>query len=331
MRFIRLILLGVMMGAAGCQTTVKTTPRHGMWVDAYRGEPVTYSDMLGDLAKVDVIYLGERHTLMRHHDIQHRVVSDLIAQGRTVILGLEQLEDYQQPVVDRYNRDEITYEELAEQTDWAARWNNYLDYRHIVEVVHEAGGTITALNARQEIIRQIARKGWDNLTQEERTQLPKEIDTSDDQYRQHMNHTMRVMAHVKDASDMLDRMFTAQVCRDEAMADNLFKAINSSDGPNVIAVVLCGSGHVSHGSGIPSRLKRRSPQVEDRIIVLSGSGDVELSGKMKAMSRDITITHQQLRCFNRPVADYLHVVNLNGHLDLYPDDGHKSEDDSDGP
>lgn len=331
MRFVSFFSVELMMCLAGCQMTEKTTLRYGIWVDAYRGEPVTYNEMLDDLSQVDVVYVGERHTLMRHHDIQYQIISDLIGQGRPVILGLEQLEDYQQPIVDRYNRGEITYDELTEQTDWSARWNNYLDYRYIVEAVHDAGGTIAALNARQEIVRQVARKGLDSLSEGERKQLPKEIDTSDQQYRQHMNHTMMVMAHVKDASDMRDRMFTAQVCRDEAMADNLFKAINHSEDKNAIAVVLCGSEHVSHGSGIPNRLKRRAPQIKDRIIILSGSGDVELSDKMKAMSRDVTITHQQLKTFTAPVADYLHIVNLQGHLDSYPDDEHNSEDDSDDP
>jgi uncharacterized iron-regulated protein len=317
MRFITIITAGIILSLTGCQTTKKATQRYGFWIDAYRGEPVAYNDMLEDMGSVNVVYLGERHTLMRHHDIQYKIVSDLIGHDRQVILGLEQLEDYQQVVIDQYNHGQITYDELVEQTNWPARWSNYLDYRRIVETVHNAGGRIVALNARREIIRQVAHKGLDGLNDKERGQLPQVIDMDDEQYRQHMNHTMMVMAHVKNVPGMLDRMFTAQVCRDEAMAENLFRAISLSEQQNAIAVVLCGSGHVSHASGIPNRLKRRASQIEDRIIVFSGSGDVELSGKMKAMSRDVTITHQQLKCFDTPVADYLHIVNLSGYLESY--------------
>ncbi len=293
------------------------TQRCGFWVDAYKGEPVSYNELISDLSQVDVVYLGERHTLKRHHDIQHKIINDLISRNKNIVLGLEQLEASQQPIVEQYNRGEITYDELAEKINWSDRWDNYLDYRDIVETVHNTGSTIVALNARREIVRKVARKGLKSLSEEERKQLPAEIDTTDEQYRQFMNHTMMVMAHVKDSTEMLDRMFTAQVCRDEAMAENLFKAINSSDQQDAVAVVLCGSGHVSHGSGIPNRLKRRNPQIKERIVILSSSGDVELSEKTKAMSREITITHQQLRGFDRPVADYLHIVNLNGHLNTY--------------
>ncbi len=318
-RFIIIITSFLIICLAGCQMTERTSKRCGFWVDAYRGEPVTYNEMMDDLLQVEVVYLGERHTFLRHHEIQHQIVTDLIANGRHIILGLEQIEDYQQPIVEQYNRGEITYEELARQISWSERWDNYLDYRSIVKTVHDAGGIITALNARREIVRKVARKGLENLSEEERKQLPAEIDTTDEQYRQYMNHTMMVMAHVKGAPEMLNRMFTAQVCRDEAMAENLFQAISVSDQQDITAVVICGSGHVRHRSGIPNRLKRRLTQIKDRVIVLSGSGDVVLSDKMKKMSRKIIIPHQKLRELDTPIADYLHVVNLRGELEIYID------------
>ncbi len=297
--------------------TGRTVNRCGFWVDTYRGEPVAYKQMLMDLAEVDVVYLGEHHTLTRHHELQHKIIADLLARDRPLVLGLEQVEAFNQPALDRYNCHEITFEQLSELIDWPSRWGNYQDYQKIVKAVHHAGGTIVGLNARQEIIRKVGRWGIQTLSGQERNELPDQIDTANEKYRQHLNNTMMVMAHVKDIPEMLDRMFTAQVCRDEMMAEKLFQAINNSNQPDPLAVVLCGSGHVSYGAGIPFRLKRRSPNVEDRIIILSGSGDVVLSKKMQTLSRDISITHQQLKCFDIPIADYLHVVNLEGHLDNY--------------
>jgi hypothetical protein len=52
------------------------------------------------------------------------------------------------------------------------------------------------------------------------------------------------------------------------------------------------------------------PKIKERVILLSESGDLELSPEELAMSREIDITHEQLRQINRPVADYLHVTNL---------------------
>lgn len=311
------MLLASILIVSGCQMQAKSISKCGMWVDVYRGEPAAYNDMLEDLAGVDVVYLGERHTLMRHHEIQYKVVSELIKMGYEIVLGLEQIEAFQQPIVDKYNQGQIDYEQLAEEINWADRWSNYLDYREIVEIVHDNGGTIAALNARKETVRKVAMMGLNRLAAGDRAELADEIDVSNEQYRQLMNRTMMVMSHVKDNPKMLENMFTAQVCRDETMAENMFKAIRDCKKDKVKGVVLCGSGHVNYRNGIPDRLKRRMPEVKDRVIVLSSSGDVTLSKKMKAMSREVTISHQNLKALQNPIADYLHVVNLSGELDIY--------------
>ena len=75
-------------------------------------------------------------------------------------------------------------------------------------------------------------------------------------------------------------------------------------------VVLCGSGHVSYGYGVPSRVRSRIADVTDRIVIFSESGDVVLSEREKAMARAIEITHEQLRANTVPYADYLHVKAL---------------------
>ena len=69
----------------------------------------------------------------------------------------------------------------------------------------------------------------------------------------------------------------------------MFKALSSYNGDRVKGVVLCGSGHVNYRNGIPDRLKRRMPQIDDRVVVMSGSGDIELSPKMRKMSREVVI------------------------------------------
>ena len=75
-----------------------------VWIDVYTGEPLPYEAVLRDLATADVIYLGERHTLERHHALQAAILTDLVQQAIPLALGLEQIESWQQPSLDRYNR-----------------------------------------------------------------------------------------------------------------------------------------------------------------------------------------------------------------------------------
>lgn len=283
--------------------------RSGFWIDVYRGEPLTYKDMLDDLVEARVIYLGERHTLEQHHAIQERIVTDLTQRGVRLVLGLEQVEGFNQAALDRYCQGEIDFDELAEQTEWGKRWSNYEQYRPVLEAGRRAGAPILALNARKETVRQVARQGIDGLDSETRSELPDEINLDDPLYEQHMKRVM--MVHAMVTPEMVRNMFEAQVARDETMADRLCAFLESEQGCDRTAVVLCGAGHVSHRLGVPARVRRRIPGVRDRIIVLSESGDVELTEREKAMSRDITITHEQLRELDRPIADYLHAVRLN--------------------
>jgi uncharacterized iron-regulated protein len=284
------------------------TMRCAMWVDAYRGEPLTYGDMMKDLAGARVIYVGERHGIGRHHHIQARIVTSLIERGQAIVLAMEQLEAYCQPDVDRYNRGDITFAELADAIDWGKRWKNYDQYRAAVEAAHDAGSPILALNARRETVREVAMNSIDGLEPETRAELPATMQLDDPMYRGHMDQVM--MVHASVGEDMLQRMFEAQVARDETMADRLCEFLQSPAGQDRVAVVLCGAGHIAHSMGIPSRVRRRMPDITDRIIVLSHSGDVEVTESMKAQARDITITHEELRMLNVPIADYLYVTSL---------------------
>lgn len=292
---------------ASCAAT-DAAHRCSMWIDAYDGEPTTYAEMLDDLAGARVIYIGERHTVDRHHEIQRRIVTDLIAQGIPLVLGLEQMEAPYQPALDEYNAGRIDFDELARRTDWSRRWSNYEDYRPVIAAAHASGAPVLALNAKRETVHQVARQGFDGLAAELRAELPDEVNLDDPMYAGHLAQVM--MVHAGMPKSAMRRMFEAQVARDETMADRLCNFLRTGAGTDRVAVVLCGAGHCAHGMGIPSRVRRRMPDVKDRILVLSESGDVVLAEREKKMARAITITHEQMRRLNTPVADYLHAVSL---------------------
>ena len=67
---------------------------------------------------------------------------------------------------------------------------------------------------------------------------------------------------------------------------------------------------VGYGLGTAARVRRRLPQAKDRIVLFSESGDLVLSPQERVMAREITITHEQLRQIDRPIADYLQETSL---------------------
>jgi uncharacterized iron-regulated protein len=114
--------------------------------------------------------------------------------------------------------------------------------------------------------------------------------------------------HLAATPERLRPMVEAQIARDEHTADVLARFLQSAEGKDRQAVVICGVGHVSYGLGIPARVRRRLDDASDRVVVFSENGDVELTPAEEAVSRPITITHEQLRALGRPSGDYLYIT-----------------------
>lgn len=281
--------------------------RKGLWVDLYKAEPVDFNGMIEDLSSVDVVFVGESHRLDRHHHFQNDIVKALSATGKKVLLGIEMMEAEFQDSLNMYNKGEIDFDELATQTKWSEHWKNYKDYKDILESVIQANGIVQALNANSDIIRSIGRNGLDELSEEDRATLPVEMNFDDPLYEKWLNQLLLV--HMPFSEDMLWKVYQAQVVRDEMMAYQMAEAWKSLENQDEwIGVVLCGTGHCSYGNGTVSRLLRHLPNLKDRIVLMSESGDIVLTQQEKEMSRDIEITHEDLRFMQKPIADYLHVI-----------------------
>ena len=275
------------------------------WLDLYSGDEASEAAVAKDLRNAGVVYIGESHTIPRHHAIQLDILKSLAKSGRPLALGMEQLEARNQPEVDRFNRGELDFDGLAKAIDWQKQWGNYEQYRAICEFAQRSGIPIKGLNAPKDVIRAVGRGGLRSLSSEQRKQLPRSIELKDPVYEKLMNILLSV--HASMDPKMLRSIFEAQVARDETMAQNIAEAYGDTKSPRTV-VVLCGSGHVRFGLGTPDRVRRRLPDVQDRILLATESGQLKMSAKEKAMSRDTGLSHDDLREIARPLGDYLKVL-----------------------
>jgi uncharacterized iron-regulated protein len=303
-----LILLSSLAGESIAAEKEARKPSE-VWIDVYQGEPVRYEEILDDLTTTDVIYLGEHHTLERHHAIQERIVADLGQKSIPLAVGFEQLEAWRQPELDRYNRGEIDFEELAAAIDWAKSWSNYKQYRPILEAARKQKAPVVALNAKAGTITLVARSGGvEKMPAEARKELPAEMLLQDPAYEKELSVVLAV--HAAAMPNMIRPMIEAQIARDESMAQAITTFLESKEGKGRKMIVVCGGGHVIRGLGTPSRVRRRMPSVKDRIILCSESGEQKLSAAEQAMAADVRITHEQLRGLNQPTADYFCIKPL---------------------
>lgn len=311
----RSVLPWLLLGAlflTGCATATRPVSPHPpaareVWVDLVAGDEAAPEAVLADLAAADVIYVGEYHTIARHQAIQLALLQQLFARGVKLVLCLEQLEAPDQPAVDRYLRREIDPATLAGAIDWPNKWRNYAAYLGLCEFARVHGIPIRAINAPAAVVRAVYRGGGvASLGPEQRAQLPRDLQLDDPVYERLANLELAVHAGLEESRKR--GMFEAQVTRDEAMAANIVAARRDPDGGTRTAFVVLGAGHMRYGLGVPDRVRRRDPTVNDRLVLMSESGELRLTGAEMAGAQAVEITHAELRRIGRPVADYLRLL-----------------------
>src|SRR5687768_14152675 len=296
MRIFQFYLCLLLLYLLACTRLPKARPLVGpeIWVDLVEGDEVEHATVVTDLVKAGAIYIGETHSISRHHAVQRWLMQELFARGISLVLCLEQLEANDQPAVDRYNRREIDFATLAREINWPAKWNNYTDYRPICEFAQQHGIPIAGLNAPPELIRAISRGGGvARLSPEQRAQLPADLVLDDPLYEKVTNLQLAIHMAVDPAK--LRPMFEAQITRDEVMAANIVAARHREPGVTRTAFVILGAGHMRYGLGTPASVRRREPQIVERLILVSESGQYHRTAAEKAASRETTISHSDLR------------------------------------
>ena len=104
-------------------------------------------------------------------------------------------------------------------------------------------------------------------------------------------------------------IYEAQDVWDSTMAHYVVEYLNSSEGKDKTVVVLAGSGHMVYGYGIPERVAD-AVDLPYRIVLPTGSGDVEFQEEWEKFIEPITLTHEDFNFIQRPIADFMFLVPL---------------------
>jgi uncharacterized iron-regulated protein len=271
-----LALVAAALPPAGCSVSRPGAVRPGApagtpeaILSGATGAQVGWDEMLEDLARARVVYVGERHPSAAHHRAQLRVIEALHARDRDLAVGMEMFDRSYQPVLDRWSAGELDEAEFLRRTHWYANWRfDYALYRPILDYVKANRLRLVALNLPSDIPRKIRVGGIGHLSDYEKSFLPGRVDTANAAHRAFLQEVFREHDLRSDFEDF----YLAQCVWEDVMAESIARALGTGR-----MVVLAGNGHIQFKYGIPDRAFERTG-APFRTVFLASPGEETAPG-----------------------------------------------------
>jgi aminopeptidase N len=227
--------------------------------------------IIKQIAAEKIIYVGETHDRFSHHLVELGIIKALHRQGHAVSIGMEMFQRPAQGALDRYLAGKTDERQFLKESQYFKAWGfDYNLYRPILSFAHAEGIPVVALNVEHEIVNKVFRSGLASLAPDEKAKIPAQLDLSDKSYEERLRKVFQ--EHKPAKEERFDFFYQAQVLWDEAMAESIVDFLKKH--PRYQMVVLAGSGHLAHRSGIPARVARRDDF--KNALVLNGT-DFETS------------------------------------------------------
>lgn len=223
-----------------------------MLYDLSDGRQKPLAQLVPELRKNRIVFVGEHHTEPAHHINQLHIIQSLHEAGASVAIGMEMFRADSQPALGKWVAGKLSRRDFKKLYD--GNWNFDLSlYAPILDYAREKGIPVVGLNVPREVTRQVARGGFGSLSEDQRAMLDEEIACRVD--RVYMDFVKR--AYGAHAHGQIDFTYfcEAQLVWDNAMALHALRYLERH--PDAVMVVVAGNGHVWKG-GIPTQIRKRS-------------------------------------------------------------------------
>jgi uncharacterized iron-regulated protein len=238
---IPLLLTGV-KGCSGYEYVVRTGD----------GKTIRFHEMIEDIRKVNLIFVGEFHDRSSHHEAQLEIIKALDRSGVPVAIGLEMFRADSQKELHRWVDGSSGEDEFVKvyQANWTVPWPFYKD---IFLYARQRRIPMIGLNVPDKITRKVSRQGFSSLGSEDLKDLPPGISCDIDEG--YMQFIQRAYSAHRTEGKSFVHFCEAQMVWDKAMAWNLMEFLKGN--PQRTVVVLAGTGH-SWKRAIPGQVERLS-------------------------------------------------------------------------
>ncbi|MEX2272805.1 MAG: ChaN family lipoprotein [Vicinamibacterales bacterium] len=278
----------------------------GAWSD--------FEVMSADLARADVVFVGEQHGDPNTHALEHALLESVGRRRSDVVLSLEMFERDTQASLDGYLAGTVDEAAFLERS---RPWPTYqTDYRLLVELARERRWPVVASNVPRPLASGVAKSGLESLAAlppDQKAWIAADLQCPKDAYFDRFAKTMsghpasEGPGAVATQTAMVDRYYYAQCLKDEVMGESIARAAKGpGEGP--LVVHYNGAFHSDFALGAAERARRRLPG--SRVVVISilpvGSLDeLEPDAAERARADYLVYTLASSRNVNRKFTFYI--------------------------
>ncbi len=271
-----------LVGALALASTVVAAQGSSAPARVYDSARSAFSDldaMLTDLARADVVFVGEQHDSVSTHRLELAILQGVAARRPDAIVAMEMFErDVQEPF-DHFQMGHTSEEEFLA----AARpWPRYAtDYKPLVDFAISKNWPVIASDVPRSFASEVAKNGLDVLqskSADEQKWFAHDLKCpTDDEYFKRFAEAMgdhpaapgSSEASIAATRQTLERTYFAQCLKDETMGESVANAyaIGAAGGKSPLVIHFNGSFHSDFALGTADRAKRRLPG--KRIVVVT--------------------------------------------------------------
>ncbi len=244
-----------------------------------QGNAATMQQILEEINKNDVTFLGEMHDDAVGHALQFEIfkaVVDKYSAYRKVSLSLEMFERDTQVVVNEYLAGLINEKKFL---DDSRPWGNYkTDYRPLVELAKEKKLNVIAANSPRRYVNMVSRGGREtlnSLSKEAKTWLPPlpYFEPS----KAYSDKFKALMGPSPEAQQGIDKILASQSLWDGGMAYSISQNIADKG----LIIHLNGSFHTESRLGTVEHLLKYKPKTKVLVVTMRYEDDFKTFDKSK--------------------------------------------------
>src|SRR5690606_24209142 len=236
-----------------------------------KGKAVKFEKMVNDLARFDVVFIGEFHNNSINHWLELQITKALFEKKNgQMTLGAEMFERDNQSQLNDYLSGKLDEKILK---DSMRLWQNFAtDYKPLVDFAKDKKLKFVATNIPRRYASIVAKKGLDSLnyiTEKEKSymmKLPIEVSLDTPGYTE----MKEMMGDHAGANAM--NFVSAQAVKDATMAESIYKNLESGK----IFVHYNGDYHSKEYGGTVWYLKKLNPDLKIAVISVFESEDENL-------------------------------------------------------